>query len=63
MVRLHLAENGPTIEGILTGRVAGHYRVIQARVFENEGRSFPLSDDGQAWVPAGRVVFVQVIRS
>lgn len=57
LVRLHLEEPHPTVEGILAGRAGGHYRLLKPRLLEAEDRSHSL--DGEVWVPAGRVVLVQ----
>lgn len=54
----------PTVEGILTGRTAGHYRVEQPKlVHQVDGAAAPstVSLDGYLEVPAERVAFVQVI--
>jgi hypothetical protein len=59
LVRVHQRDPDPTLEGILMGRRAGHYRLANARVFETADRSLPV---GQVWVPAGNVVFLQVLR-
>lgn len=57
LVRLHLEEPHPTMEGIWAGMAAGHYRLLRPQLLESEARTHSL--DGEAWVPAGRVVFVQ----
>ena len=59
-VRLHLRGDDPSVEGILLGRYAGHYVLLTATMLEDEDTSVPL--DGTVEVPAGNVVFVQVLR-
>ena len=61
LVRLHLAGDQPSIEGVLTGFWAGHYIVKLARVFETADASHSL-DGPSVRVPRERVVFVQVLR-
>lgn len=58
LVRLHLDGDGRSVEGILIGRSAGHYRLAQAHLLEAPDRSHPI---GETWVPAGRVLLVQVL--
>lgn len=55
---MHL-KDGATLEGVLVGRVRGHYVLEQASVVEAEGRTVPMS--GSARVPAVNVMFVQVL--
>lgn len=59
LVRLHLAGDHPSLEGILLGTSAGHYRLANARHIVDEDNSFNL--DGEAWVPRERVLYLQVI--
>ncbi len=63
-VRLHL-EVMPgtpvaTLEGLLVGRWGGHYVLLVPKIV-GEGGVSPV--DGTVEVPAGRVVFVQVLPS
>ena len=60
MVRVHLTQGEPSIEGVWMGRVGRHYRVEAARVIEAEDRSFEIT--GSALIPVERVAFVQVLR-
>lgn len=64
LVRLHLADNQPSLEGLLTGwpsRHAGHYVLQLPQLVEGVDRTVTL--DGVAVrVPRERVVFVQVLR-
>lgn len=60
-VRVHTLENGPSVEGVLVGRHAGHYVLANARLYENEERSHVL--DGVTWVPRERVLLVQELAS
>jgi hypothetical protein len=50
--------DGRSVEGILLGRSAGHYRLAQAKLIEAPDRSHPI---GETWVPTGRVLMVQVL--
>lgn len=59
MVRVHLTQSEPSIEGVWMGRVGKHYRVEAARVIEAEDRSFEIT--GSALIPVERVAFVQVL--
>jgi hypothetical protein len=59
LVRLHLAENKPSVEGVLAGRWGGHYVVLAPKILDAHDRSFSL--DGHLEVPAERVLYVQVI--
>lgn len=59
LVRLHLAENQPSVEGILAGRWGGHYVVLAPKLLNDAQQTFSL--DGHLEVPAERVLFVQVI--
>ena len=59
MVRVHLTQGEPSIEGVWMGRVGKHYRVEAARVIEAEDRSFEIT--GSALIPVERVAFVQVL--
>lgn len=58
-MRIHQLPPGPTIEGVLTGRHGGHYMLATPRLLEAADRTHQL--DGAVWVPAERVLFVQVI--
>jgi hypothetical protein len=60
-VRLHQLDPGPTVEGIYVGKVDGHYRLVNAAVVETPERTVPLEWD--AYVPAGRVVLMEVRQS
>lgn len=57
-VRLHMIDSGPSIEGFLIGRSAGHYRLLQADLIEAPDRSHEV---GEIYVPCGRVSFYQVV--
>ena len=59
MVRLHLRDpKAPTLDGILLGVQAGHYRLGNVTHLETADRSHAL--DGEAWVPVDRVLYLQV---
>ena len=59
LVRLHLADNQPSVEGILVGRWSGHYVVLAPKILDADQRTFSLT--GRLEVPAERVLYVQVI--
>lgn len=59
LVRLHLPDPEPSIEGVLVGIVAGHYRLLKSVLHESAERSLPLNE---TWVRVERVVFVQVLK-
>lgn len=59
LVRLHLADNQPSVEGVLAGRWGGHYVVLAPKLLDATQRTFSL--DGHLEVPAERVLYVQVI--
>lgn len=58
LVRLHTFDQGPSFEGVLVSRDAGHYRLLNSSVI-NETGTVPL--EGEAWVPSTNVLFVQVL--
>lgn len=58
LVRLHTFDQGPSFEGVLVSRHAGHYQLLNASVINETG---PVELDGEAWVPNERVLFVQVL--
>ena len=57
-VRLHFADNRPTLQGVLVGCYGGHYILEQASLLEARDRTVNLS--GHAEVPRETVFFVQV---
>lgn len=59
LVRLHLADPAPSIEGVFVGYAAGHYRLKNAKVVRGEGQAEALDDE--AWIPRDRVIFAQTI--
>jgi hypothetical protein len=59
VVLVHFKNADPSIEGILIGRVAGHYRIANAKYVTSKEDSRQL--DGETWVPRENVLFVQVI--
>lgn len=59
LVRLHLVDPFPSIEGILVNSHDGHYRLLKPSVIEAEDRTRELSSGSEAWVPKERVIFVQ----
>ena len=59
LVRLHLADNQPSIEGILVGKPNGYYRLAQPTVLQ--GREESYEAEGEAWVPSRNILWVQVL--
>ena len=57
LVRLHLVDPFPSIEGILISAMDGHYRLIKPELLEGTDRTQRL--EGEVFVPKERVVFVQ----
>lgn len=57
LVRLHLVDPFPSIEGILISALDGHYRLKKVDLLEGPERTQRL--EGEAWVPKARVIFVQ----
>lgn len=57
LVRLHLVDPLPSIEGILVSAFDGHYRLKKVELLEAPERTQKL--EGEAWVPRERVIFVQ----
>ena len=57
LVRLHLENNLPSVEGILAGRWGGHYVVLTPQVLSDGSNKL----SGHVEVPAERVVLVQVL--
>lgn len=60
-VRLHVygPNRAMTVEGILIGRLGGHYVLLLPKIREGEGRSVAL--EGHLEVPAEHVLLVQVM--
>lgn len=59
MVRLHLTDNAPSVEGILERRVDGHYLIRAPKLLEGIDRT--VSIEGDLLVPRERVLYVQRI--
>ena len=57
LVRLHQLDPAPSIEGVLVGFVAGHYRLLKPVLLESPERSHSMGVE--AWVPRERVIFVE----
>ena len=57
LVRLHLVDPFPSLEGILAVSWDGHYRLLRPSVLEAEDRTRELT--GEVFVPRERVVFLQ----
>jgi hypothetical protein len=55
---MHL-QAGPTIEGVLAGRTAGHYVLWAPKVLEGEDATLTVS--GHVEIPRERVLFFQVV--
>lgn len=59
LVRVHFRDVNESVEGVLLGTDAGHYRLANARRLIAEEQSQPLA--GEQWYPRERVLFVQVL--
>lgn len=59
LVRVHLRDDGPSLEGVLLGVERGHYRLAAGKHLESEGRTHDLA--GETWVPRANVLYLQVI--
>ena len=59
VVRVHFADDSPSIDGAYVGTSAGHYVIAKAGLVREEGE--PVALDGEAWVPKERVLFMQVL--
>lgn len=59
-VRLHMVDDGPTIEGVLWSKPRRSFHLKQASVYESADRSFTI--EGDVFVPYERVAWVQVLR-
>ena len=59
-VRIHQADDGPTLEGFLANSFNDHYRLLQPVLWEAPDRSHSLT--GEAWIPKSRVVFLETIK-
>lgn len=57
LLRLHLLDRNESIEGILVGFEAGHYRLAKSSVIAAEGQTRALT--GETWVPRERVLYAQ----
>ena len=60
LVRLHVVDDGPSVEGVLSGIRAGHYVLRDARLLTSAESSTQL-DGRETWVPRSRVVLVQLL--
>lgn len=61
MVRLHMAGDAPSLEGVFCGFWAGHYRLRIASVMAGADKTIEL-EGPESRVPKERVVFMQVLR-
>lgn len=59
LLRLHLKDRDFSLEGVLVGFEAGHYRLAAGKHLEDVDRTRAL--DGETWVPRENVVYAQVI--
>lgn len=61
-VRLHFLEkDAPSVEGILCGTVAGHYRLRLPSILQSVGQT--MSVEGELWVPKARVFLIETLRA
>ena len=61
MVRLHLKDSQPSVEGFFTGFWAGHYVIRVAKILVGETETETL-DGPDLVVPRENVVFMQRLR-
>lgn len=61
LVRLHLKEDPRSIEGVLVGEDARHYRLANAKMLSAVRREDDTPIDGEAWWPRADVLYVQVL--
>jgi hypothetical protein len=59
-VKLHLEGGHPTVEGILLGRISGHYVVLMP-ILHHTPDAQPAHMSNTFEVPKERVVFVEVV--
>lgn len=57
LVRLHLANNEPTVEGVLVSSKGGHYLLLAPKLMPDNQESFNLQ--GTVRVPRERVLLIQ----
>lgn len=61
-VRIHFLEkDAPTVEGVLVGSWAGHWRLKLPAILETVGRTVPVDDE--LLVPKGRVFLIEIVRA
>jgi hypothetical protein len=60
-VRLHLHDGNPSIEGVLTATVNGHYLLKAAKLLKSTDETISL--DGDVEVPRRNVLLIQRIGS
>ena len=58
-VRVHFADDSPSIDGIFLGTEAGHYVLAKAELVREDDK---VGLDGVTWIPKERVLFMQVTR-
>lgn len=58
-MRLHLKSDPRSVEGILLGEDARHYRLVNAKILH--APVAPVELDGEAWWPLKDVLFLQVL--
>lgn len=58
-VRLHMKDQGPSLEGLLVARAGGDYHLRAAELLEAKDRTIELSGDVR--VPYANVSFYQVL--
>ena len=57
LVRLHLVDPFPSVQGILSSSFDGHYRLLKPELLRGESQTEQLS--GDLYVPRERVIFLQ----
>lgn len=61
LVRLHQRKERGSLEGLLLGVTAGHYRLTNAKLLVDTNREHDVKLDGEVYVPCGDVLYVQKV--
>lgn len=60
LVRIQLKGDAGAVEGVLLGRVGGHYRLANPIYFSNTPDLQASPMVGDAWIPTGEVLLLNV---
>lgn len=61
VVRLHLVGDVRSVEGLLTGVVEGHYRLVMSRLLNDANAEHDTPIDGESFWPTAKIFYVQKI--